>query len=519
MHRRILGKPAGWALVALLALWVPLLWRWARVWLDLPDQGYGWGVPVLAAYLLAECWRRAAAPDRPRPALGACVMGVGLALWAADLPVLEANALWPTAQWWGAAGAVVAMLGALIQAGGVRWAAQFAFPPLFMLTALTWPTPVKTWIVENLAATNARLAAEMVSAAGHPAVVSGNVIVVGTGLVGIAEACSGLRSLQAVWMLAWFAGAYFWLNWPRRLFLVAAALAAAFLANLSRTVFLTWLAASAGLESSERWHDRAGDVELAVGLLAVVALAWRAHRPRRAHAHPVAPPGPIDADIPPAAGARLRQAAWVALAVVVLAESGTQAWYRFHERAAGVALVHWRLRPADDRWQPVAVPAREMKVLQSTEASGRVWRTPDARFPTWVFLVSWEGDAARTENPEWHDPAICLPAAGARLVQELPPAEVDIGGRALPFSGYRFVAAGRPVTVFFCHWDAETARARAELPGAADNIRSRRWQRVRDGRREGDVAHIAFIVGTDDAEAALAWVRQWAPEILFPEAG
>ncbi|MGH7997032.1 MAG: exosortase/archaeosortase family protein, partial [Opitutaceae bacterium] len=213
--RRVPAKCAWAALAAAAALWGPLVWRWSRAWTILPDQAYGWGVVPLAAYLFAERWRRADPPGgRGRPILGAWLLAAGLTLWAADLPVLEANAMWPTAQWWGAAGAALAALGALTRVGGFAWAAQFAFAPLFLLTALTWPTPVKTWIVEHLSGANARLAAELVSAAGHPAMVSGNVIVVSTGMVGIEEACSGMRSLQAVWMVAWFAGEFFLLNWP-----------------------------------------------------------------------------------------------------------------------------------------------------------------------------------------------------------------------------------------------------------------------------------------------------------------
>lgn len=101
----------------------------------------------------------------------------------------------------------------------------------------------------------------------------------------------------------------------------------------------------------------------------------------------------------------------------------------------------------------------------------------------------------------------------------LNPAMVAVGGRILPFAGYRFVAAGRPLTVFFCHWDAETARARKELPASVDDVRARRWQRVEEGRREGDVAHIAFVAETADAAAALAWVRRWAPVLLRPGSG
>lgn len=516
MSRRSSRGALGLIIIGAAALWTPLVLRWSRAWMASPDQAYGWGVPLLAIYLLRQRALRSPplAPRAAAPRWGALLaFAAGLVLTAASLPVLEANALWPTAQLWGAAAAILATAGGLAWAGGWRWAGWYLFPLLFLTTALTWPTPVKVWVVGTLAGSNARLAAEVVSAAGHPAIVQGNVIAVHTGLVGVEEACSGLRSLQAVWMVAWFAGEFFYLNWPRRLFLVAVSLAAALAANLGRTIFLTWMAAAAGLTASERWHDTAGNIELAAGLGAVALLAWRGYRGQARAAPPRAVPGAAGA-IRPSGGA----AALCLSAVLVMggAELGTREWYRSHEYAAAGGLVHWRLAAPPPGWSAVPVPGREARSLGSSDAAGLSARPPAAPFPVWLFLVSWEGDAARSENPEWHDPAICLPASGARLLAQLAPVPIAIGGRVLPFTPYRFAANGERVTVYFCHWDAETARARAERGGAAEDYRARRWQRVREGRRQGDVAHIAFVIATADDQAAAAWLRRWAPLLLHP---
>jgi exosortase len=520
-----------------------------------PDQAFGWFVPLLAIYLGVERWRRGRLPAMPSGAEragGTALFAVGCGLVLTNLPVLEANTLWPTAQWWGAAGAALATIGAATAAGGWAWARQFVFPPLFIFTALTWPTPIKSWIVANLEGINAETAAGIVSAAGHPAIVTGNVIRVSTGLVGIEEACSGLRSLQTVWMVAWFAGEFFLLNLPRRLFLVFAAMLTALAANLARTIFLTWMAADAGLTASERWHDRAGNLELAFDLAMVAALAWRAHRPGgRRRTGSVSGRPPIGAPAANEVGRVLRtrsnlrpsmgqnavgpgalettrstsidgavrrgqRFALAALLVGLAAEAGTRAWYGSHARGSATALVHWRLAAPNPDWTAVPVPPRELAILQSTQASGLAVRPPQSEFPAWVFVVSWEGSAARSENPEWHDPAICLPAAGARLTANLGPAEVALGTRQLSFAGYRFEAGGRTETVYFCHWDAENAAVRQESDGSRGDVRARRWQRVREGRRQGDVAHIAFVIETPDAAAALTWLRRWAPLLLLP---
>jgi exosortase len=496
------------AAAALAALWVPLCVRWSRLWAATPELAYGWGVPVLALYLARERWRsrpQARPPGRAGRAASVAAGAAGLALFLAALPVLEANELWPTAQWAGALGASAATLAGLWLAGGAAWASNFAFPVAFVFTALAWPTAVHLWVIRVLVAGNAGMAAEIVSTLGHPAVVNGNVITVANGLVGVDEACSGLRSLQSVWMAAWFLGEFHRLNWPRRLALVAASAAVALAANLARTTFLTWLAASHSIAASERWHDRAGIAELVVTLAIVALLAERAARKGRPPGPAAAPPGPVRWPV-----------GWsvAALAAALLAEGSTQAWYLWHEWRAPAAHVRWTLVAPDPSWRPVPIPGRAQSILQYSSGSGLEWSDPASDSRAWVFVLNWEGDAAEGENPEWHDPTICLPASGVRQTADLGGIPLVLGGIPVEFTGYRFTVGRSPLEVFFCHWDAGLAEARSE--GDAVDYRLRRLQRVREGRRRGDVAHLILEVSAPDDAAALAWLRAWAPRLLRP---
>jgi exosortase len=504
-------KPAAaWTGAALLALWLPLLRLWSQAWSAVPEQAYGWGVPALVLYM---AWERNQDRPAPRPLLRAgraaawALVAAGLLLFALALPVLEANALWPTAQWSGAFAALAVTLGGLALAGGWPWAEHFIFPLGFVCTALTWPTLLHVWIAGDLAAANARLAAEFVSALGHPAVVEGNIIVVANGSVGVAEACSGLRSLAAVWMAAWFFGEFFRLNWPRRLGLVGVALMVALAGNLARTGFLTWQAAARGLAESESWHDPAGVVQLVLTLfLVAVAAIWIA-RKGLARARPA-----------PAARAGFRQPrAWAAvvLAGTLASAGGTQAWYRAHERHAGMR-VDWTMADPDGDWRAVPLPPRVRDILQYSSETGLVRPDPASGRPEVAFLISWKGDAANGENPEWHDPTVCLPGAGVKLVADLGEVTVNIAGVPLPFAAYRFRQGSRILQVFFCHWDAEIGGARADAQNPGYSVRARRLERVREGRRRNDVAHITFELQAADDAAARAWLQAWAPRLLHP---
>jgi exosortase/archaeosortase family protein len=501
---------------ALATLWLPLLGLWRQAWLAQPELAFGWGVPVLAIYIAWErsLGRPAAQALGPRGrALAWFGAALGLLLLLAALPVLEANALWPTAQWAGAVAAGLVTVAGLALAGGLPWVGDFAFPVVFLSTALTWPTLLHVWIITDLAGANARIAAEFVSVAGYPAIVNGNVIAVASGFVGIAEACSGLRSLQAVWMEAWFLGEFFRLNWPRRLGLVAVSLGVATASNLSRTIFLTWEAAAHGLAASDRWHDAAGVVELVVTLsLVAVAALWIGRKKLRGQVEKVflARPGNIFNLTPSVCGW-----AWLTLAGALLAEAGTQAWYFAHEGEART-LVHWTLHAPGPDWETVPLPPRVAEVLQYSEAEGLTSRDPLTGSSVLAFLVSWRGDAANGESPEWHDPSICLPGSGAKLAAVLGEFTIPIEGVSVPFVGYRFIIAGRPFQVFFCHWDAELGRARGDAETAGSDVRARRLQRVREGRRRNDVAHLTLELQEASDGAAIAWLRAWAPRLLQP---
>jgi exosortase len=119
----------------------------------------------------------------------------------------------------------------------------------------------------------ARIASETLNLCGIPARLEGSVIRVNTGLVGVNEACSGVRSLQTSLMIGMLFGELKRLSIPRRLLLVFAVAATAFVANCVRTLFLVWIAATRGLQSEGQWHDVAGYAIVAATFIVSLAAA------------------------------------------------------------------------------------------------------------------------------------------------------------------------------------------------------------------------------------------------------
>src|SRR5439155_24980111 len=99
------------------------------------------------------------------------------------------------------------------------------------------------------------IASETLNLCGVPAPLEGSVIRVNTGLVGVNEACSGVRSLQTSLMIGLLFGEVKRLSISRRMLLVCAAVAGALVANCVRTFFLVWNAATRRLPSAGHWHD------------------------------------------------------------------------------------------------------------------------------------------------------------------------------------------------------------------------------------------------------------------------
>src|SRR5205823_1659329 len=99
---------------------------------------------------------------------------------------------------------------------------------------------------------------EAVSLFGVPAQLEGNLIRTSNGLVGVNEACSGVRSLQTSLMIGLLFGELKRLSILRRVALDAAAIGIAFIGNCARAFFLVWIAATKNIQAVDRWHDLAG---------------------------------------------------------------------------------------------------------------------------------------------------------------------------------------------------------------------------------------------------------------------
>src|SRR4029077_17421607 len=246
------------------ALWFVLCRQLSGEWLVNEQYNYGWFVPFFALYLFWLRWQ-----DRPPPEIPNSksqvpnkwiVAFIGIAALFLLLPVRLfeiATPEWRPLGWIHAAAVATLALLYLWCVGGKPWVGHVAFPVAFFFVAVPWPTAVEVPIIQGLMRSVADVAAETAMLLGIPAQVEGNLIRVSTGLVGVNEACSGIRSLQTSLMIGLLFGELKRLSVLRRVALVVGAVIIAVFANFVRAVFLVTVAATENVSEVNRWHDLA----------------------------------------------------------------------------------------------------------------------------------------------------------------------------------------------------------------------------------------------------------------------
>src|SRR6266446_455076 len=491
------------AIVLFGLLWLELINQLKAEWWLNPQYNYGLIVPLLALYLFWKRWRNRPAPAPPT----ATGFPIALILFCATLFLLirflaEANPDWRLLSWLLGLAVVTVSLSFLYLTGGRAWLRHFAFPFLFFLVAVPWPVRIEQVIIQDLMGAVTGLNVIFLQLAGVPALQHGNVIEVGSGFIGIEEACSGVRSLQATLMISIFLGELYFFSATRRLILIVIGALLAFVCNVVRTAILVWAGATSGPKSIEAWHDPAGLTILMACLLGlwVASLIMQ----RRGNASPIA--RSIDNQ---RARIQLNWSLLGALAIwLLLVELGVQIWYRSHHTLIGSRwVVRWPESESHYKQVPVA-PAAET-LLRYNEGGGAAWEGPDGR--QWMmYFFRWLPGRTAARFVKIHRPDICLPASGRTMERDNGLRKLAINGVTLPVRSYRFDDRGVPLHVFYCYWDARSSYENIAAAESEDWSPRGRLRAALQGRREigAQMLEIAVWGYQDDSEASEALARE-----------
>lgn len=498
--------------LALFPLWFVCCRYLSAEWSFNEQYNYGWFVPFFAGYLFWERWR-----DRPEPvqpagkfvAVSTIFIGGALLL---PLRVFEIGA----GDWrplgWIHVGAVAAItLSIIYLSGGKTWLRHFSFPVLFFFVAVPWLTAIETPIVQGFMRIIAAISAEALALFGIPVQVEGNLLRLPTGMVGVSEACSGVRSFQTSLMIGLFFGEVKRLRFWPRLILIASAVGIGLFANLLRASSLVWIASRSGLAAVTRWHDFFG---YAIVILVFVGTMWIASRWKTTDDVEVSRVGFNRSAL------RAPYALLFAIFLwVVAVEVGAESWYRVHEQNM-IARPSWSVR-----WPESASSFHEVKVEGDVRNmlrfnSGRevTWTTAAADSPNsapsmfnYLFFFRWNPGSGTILRARAHRPDICLPAAGWKQVGEGRLTNYPVQDNlSLPFRRFDFVKeasnglALHAAAFFTLHEDVshESERATDDNAGFYSNWDwADRWRVVRNGiRNRGQQVFELVIVEPESNE-------------------
>ena len=555
------------------ALWFVLCRQLSGEWLVNEQYNYGWFVPFLALYLFWLRWQDRPAPDvrrqtsevsLPRRSLArrrevrsrwiAAFIGIPALFLLLPVRLFEiATPEWRPLGWIHAASVATLTLLYLWCVGGKPWVRHFAFPVAFFFVAVPWPTALEVPIIQGLMRMVANVAAETAMLLGIPAQVEGNLIRVSTGLVGVNEACSGIRSLQTSLMIGLLFGELKRLSVLRRVALVIGAVIIAVFANFVRAVFLVTVAATKNISEVSRWHDVAGYTIVALVFLSTMGLAYLLGKSeiRNQKSEVRSADGRIRRGESQRSEVRGRWSVVsspylaAALCWLLFVEIGIAAWYRAHETnlVSGVRwTVQWPEQAPNFRklnidpeirsvlrfdagqcaaWMLTPPPTSESSPPAKTSGT-QVNRLPPNAVACYLYVFRWNPGRNSALLANLHRPDVCLPASGWTQVADDGVRNYPVTDAfELPFRHFEFQRAfgnSAPQTAhaFYCLSEDRTAESSVtdttSLPGMTGSrsewTRAERLRTVLEGRRHlGQQVIEAIFVSNESFSAADAESR------------
>lgn len=267
-------------------IWLPLIfilswWLYDLQfqWRALIEYQYGWLVALLAAYLVWERWATAPVTDRPA-SLWLCsalvLLGTPFVLVAELYKQAIANT--PAASFSLSIGCSFFLMANVLYLRGWKTLWHFLFPLAFLFLAVPLPGILWNPVVLTLKEIITKLNVETLNLLGIPALQQVNVIRLPNCVVGIDEACSGVRSLQSSIMAGLFIGNLTFRHFGSQLTFLLAGIGLALVGNFLRSLVLSLTAHRHGIEALERLHDTAGwstFIFSAAGLILIACLVNR----------------------------------------------------------------------------------------------------------------------------------------------------------------------------------------------------------------------------------------------------
>ena len=510
--------------------WLALIHQLGAQWSVFEQYSYGWAVPFLCLYLF---WNRIRNSEFGIPnsesglfhlpsSIFHPLLAASALLYLPTRFLHEANPIWRLTSLLWAGEVIVITLCFLRLAASARqlpWRfSDFIFPVGFFLVAVPWPSGLENFLIQLLTRWNVSATVELLGWFNIPALAHGNVIEVSRGSVGVDEACSGIRSLQATLMIALFFGDLFRLRWGRRLACVLAGFFLAFLFNVGRTTLLSFVAAKSGAAAVAAWHDPAS-ITILVGCFLSVWLVAALLKTKGQTVTNIETPHVVSSG-GFFSGAHLK---WRAVALIgwfLLVEAGTELWYRRQENPPS-AHAQWTIQlgklNATLAEQPI--PQNILAQFRSDESLNARWRDDSGN--AWqLYYFRWQpahslASRVASQLAKTHGPEMCLPAIGMVMKADLGTTTFAVGEFKLTLQQFEFLAGNQPLHVFYGIY--EDATGGATLANRRQSNASRVNAALSGSRNSGQRFLELAVSGMDDPAKAREALQRELEHLLVTQ--
>jgi EpsI family protein len=419
----------------------------------------------------------------------------------------------PVVLWWLTVSLLAAAVGYVLVSGGWAHLRTLGFALGFLLFALPIPNRILVPLQYALQSATTSAAEAVLPMLGIPVERNGFVLSLPNGDLGVAEACSGVRSVTALTAIAAFVAWWRGFGFLRGAILVLLSIPVIASVNAVRVIVSGLLQEHAGTEYVRGyWHEGLGVAMVLLGLALIVALAnwvvgWRSGiQPAPsvlsdARTSTVPTPGPLFAPI-------ILVGAFIATVTAQLLGVSAE-----EELVAAAPIDQIPLRI--DRWKgnDVPVPEEVSQMLTADAIVRREYR--DLGYEVSVWVMYW---TSRNMVKGYHHPDVCWRNRGFRQEsRDLVP--ISAGGGTIPITVREFARDTDRGTnrQLILYWTQEGKRVWTEedekrVQAAGD---SHDWLGERLFRREPLAAtgRIVVLMGTlvwDDGKAIRAQTLDFA---------
>lgn len=493
---------ALWPLLALLFGWILLIQQVRHHWGGESYYNFGWFVPFLTIWLFLKNIQ----PVLPRP--------IKRLRWHILLSLLflvpiipfhafsEINPFWRLPFWVQASGIFVFSLLMIHALFGWRGVRASTFPLFFLTTMIPWPYRIESLIVQSLTGIVTDFAVGGLQFLGYPAEVAGNSILLGELSIGVNEACSGIRSLQALFMVTLFLGSLFGQSVWRRVAAVLILPLIVIVINSARAIFLATQVIVNGQEAYESWHDPAGYIAFGISMvliyICIELFNIGCSQERQNQGLNLGAVGSTFASI------SLPRTALLLPVLPLLVFSTVEGWFRYHERRVP-ANTDWTLNlpEASDKIRFLDIHSS----IESTLGYGYGHRFVGDLGRGKGFEVYFYGydheDHLASISSYHHSPSVCMKALGARELERFPDLVIRTDTINLPMQHYLFEMpeSGRELHVFWIFYEHRNMGLDPE--GTTDVDYGMQVKQLLLGRRDyRRQVFLASLYGYEDGETA-----------------